>query len=120
MHEFCFPCQLEPLSWDLAAGVGSPGTQLVPVHPLLARIQALELDECLPQERALPESPLAQYAKVDHSLLQVSPRDPVIHKLWEGVSEILRSTESRSGKSILRSDTSSRSLNCYKVILLFY
>lgn len=75
----------------------------MPVHPVLARDQPVQLDEGLPQQRVLPEGAVAQNPQVDHALVQVSPGDPLIHQLRTTVdtwgSELSEDTRASQGNA---------------------
>lgn len=68
-------------------GVRAAGAQLVPVHPVLTRDQPLQRDEGLSQQSVLPEGPVTKNPQVDHPLVQVPLRDPLIHQLGGGGQE---------------------------------
>lgn len=62
----------------------------MPVDPVLTRDQPLQRDEGLPQQGVLPESPVTKNPQVDHPLVQVPPRDPLVHQLEGRVGRVGR------------------------------
>lgn len=63
-------------------GAGASSPQLVPVHPVLARDQLLQGYEGFSQQQGvLPECTITKNPQVDHPLVQVTLRDPLIHQL---------------------------------------
>ena len=62
-------------------GVRGSGAEPVPVDPVLTWDQLLQRNESLTQQSVLPESSVPQNPQVDHPLVQVAARDPLVHQL---------------------------------------